>query len=403
MTGESRQERWHVELEDHFRSHNDQTKRMSDSGKTPWRQNSGCLRKRRRGPCGMISVVLHLVVQVSAQDCTRSASAWRLQQEGEQLAVRTRMTTQNSGCCTEGRRQQTTLTMGCPHADKGRLLTYSTKRRGIPGELLILKKLFAETTELPPQVWTLKSPVLIEVTGTHIRSILPIQKRVKICENSTNFWMRLSVALLDMPVQLQAHAPEAHELEVEQAYIQKYYPEQEKEPSPRFAARRTLFDLVISCSITHDQRRAKSSATVRNFRPVLIVRHRAWYHTMEQRSSRRESRRWFFFFLSRVVEVVNSGDLVLAPTGSDFCMTAHHISVHFHCRRTRAVTVVLHQPVTYQGGAGNRHDLRFQQSATIHTVSPYARWTACLLASVATEAGYLLYLYPRVEESSVLV
>ena len=65
-----------------------------------------------------------------------------------------------------------------------------------------------------------------------------------------------------------------------------YYPGQKKkEPSPRFAARRTLFDLEISCSMTHDQRRAKSSATVRDFCPALIVRHRAWYHTMEQRSS----------------------------------------------------------------------------------------------------------------------
>ena len=51
-----------------------------------------------------------------------------------------------------------------------------------------------------------------------------------------------------------------------------------KEPSPRFAARRTMFDLVTSCSMTHDQRRAKSSATVRNFRPALIVRHRAESH-----------------------------------------------------------------------------------------------------------------------------
>ena len=30
--------------------------------------------------------------------------------------------------------------------------------------------------------------------------------------------------------------------------------------------------------------------------PALIVRHRAWYHKIEQHSSRRESRGWFFFF-----------------------------------------------------------------------------------------------------------
>ena len=34
-----------------------------------------------------------------------------------------------------------------------------------------------------------------------------------------------------------------------------------KRTIPRFAARRTLFDLVISCLITSDQRRARSSAT----------------------------------------------------------------------------------------------------------------------------------------------
>ena len=75
-----------------------------------------------------------------------------------------------------------------------------------------------------------------------------------------------------------------------------------KEPSPRFAARRTLFDLEISWSMTHDQRRAKSSATVRDFCPALIVRHRAWHHMMEQRSSRHESRGWFFLFAQRSLD-----------------------------------------------------------------------------------------------------
>ena len=47
-----------------------------------------------------------------------------------------------------------------------------------------------------------------------------------------------------------------------------------KEPSPSFAARRTLFDLVISCAIRSDQRRARPSATVRDFCPALISRGR---------------------------------------------------------------------------------------------------------------------------------
>ena len=56
-----------------------------------------------------------------------------------------------------------------------------------------------------------------------------------------------------------------------------YYPGQKKAPSSRFAARRTLFDLVISCSMMHHQGRAcaNSSATVRDFCPALIVRHQA--------------------------------------------------------------------------------------------------------------------------------
>ena len=56
---------------------------------------------------------------------------------------------------------------------------------------------------------------------------------------------------------------------------------------------------VRSCDpylITLDQRMAlaRSSATIC---PVLIVRDRAWYHMMEQRSSHCEFRGWFFFFL----------------------------------------------------------------------------------------------------------
>ena len=103
--------------------------------------------------------------------------------------------------------------------------------------------------------------------------------------------------------------------------------------------------------------------------------------------------------------MVNSGDLVLAPTGSDFCMTAHHImiSVHFHWRRT-TVTMVLHQPVTYPAGRG-REPPRLE----ISTISNFShRQPICMLNGLpAGKCGhrsrrYLLYLYPRVEESGVL-
>ena len=39
--------------------------------------------------------------------------------------------------------------------------------------------------------------------------------------------------------------------------LAKYYPGQKKEPFARFVVRRTLFHHLISCSMTHDQRRAK--------------------------------------------------------------------------------------------------------------------------------------------------
>ena len=70
-----------------------------------------------------------------------------------------------------------------------------------------------------------------------------------------------------------------------------------KEPSPKFTARRTQFNLVISCLITSDQRRARSSATIRDFCSALIARVWAWYHKIELCSSRREFRGWPFFFV----------------------------------------------------------------------------------------------------------
>ena len=75
-----------------------------------------------------------------------------------------------------------------------------------------------------------------------------------------------------------------------------YYPGQKKkEPFPRFVVRRTLFHHLIPCSMTHDQRRAKVADDL-----ALIAR----YHKIEQCSSHRKSRGWFFFFLSRVVRAL---------------------------------------------------------------------------------------------------
>ena len=63
---------------------------------------------------------------------------------------------------------------------------------------------------------------------------------------------------------------------------------------------------VPSCDIMLDDARSAQGKSRRQSRmtlPELIVRHRAWYHKIEQRSSCRKSRGWFSFFLSRVVHV----------------------------------------------------------------------------------------------------
>ena len=44
---------------------------------------------------------------------------------------------------------------------------------------------------------------------------------------------------------------------------------------------RTLFDHVLSCSITSEQGGAKSSVLYTTLCPTLIARDRAWYHTIE--------------------------------------------------------------------------------------------------------------------------
>ena len=84
-----------------------------------------------------------------------------------------------------------------------------------------------------------------------------------------------------------------------------YYPGQKKEPSSRFAARRTLFHVWY-----HARSRAISagqkSRTVAD--RTLPCADRLWSSMIshvEQRSSRRESRRWLFF-LARVVHYLHA-------------------------------------------------------------------------------------------------
>ena len=67
-----------------------------------------------------------------------------------------------------------------------------------------------------------------------------------------------------------------------------------KEPSPRFAARRTLFYVWY-----HARSRVTSAEKSRGqpwmTLPWLIACDQPWYHKIEQCSSRRESQGWFFF------------------------------------------------------------------------------------------------------------
>ena len=81
----------------------------------------------------------------------------------------------------------------------------------------------------------------------------------------------------------------------------KHYPGQKKEPSPRFAARRTLFDLDIML----DDARSAQGKVIRDCPQLSPCADRAWYHTMEQRSSHRESRRWFFFVVQGSIRPFN--------------------------------------------------------------------------------------------------
>ena len=80
-----------------------------------------------------------------------------------------------------------------------------------------------------------------------------------------------------------------------------YYPGQKKEPSLRFAARRTLFHVWYHA---RSQAISAGQGPIRDCPRLLPCADRAWSSMIshvEQRSSRRESRRWFFF-LARVVE-----------------------------------------------------------------------------------------------------
>ena len=77
--------------------------------------------------------------------------------------------------------------------------------------------------------------------------------------------------------------------------------DKKKEPSPRFAARRTLFDLAIILDHERSAQGKVRSATICNFCPALIALDRAWYHTWNSVLIAANLEKGSFFFLSRVV------------------------------------------------------------------------------------------------------
>ena len=74
-----------------------------------------------------------------------------------------------------------------------------------------------------------------------------------------------------------------------------------KEPFPRFAVRRTLFDHLISCSMTHDQRRAKVADDLDRSLSSTITRSNSVLLTTNLGDGS--------FFLSRAVVVFVCGQL----------------------------------------------------------------------------------------------
>ena len=91
-----------------------------------------------------------------------------------------------------------------------------------------------------------------------------------------------------------------------------YYPGQKKEPSLRFAARRTLFHVWYHA---RSQAISAGQGPIRDCPRLLPCADRAWSSMIshvEQRSSRRESRRWFFFLARVVVHTI-------LPHSRSFC------------------------------------------------------------------------------------
>ena len=84
----------------------------------------------------------------------------------------------------------------------------------------------------------------------------PAQRSLRESQNGVRFPWKLR----RIPYSLAARSTCRRTLtSTEEPKLLRYYPGQKKEPSSRFAARRTLFHVrVISCSIRRDQRRAKS-------------------------------------------------------------------------------------------------------------------------------------------------
>ena len=128
-----------------------------------------------------------------------------------------------------------------------------------------------------------------------------------------------------------------------------------KDPSPRFAVRRTLFDLVIMLDHERSAQGKVQSATVRDFCPALIVRHRAWYQMMEQRSSHRKSREWFFFFFVQGSRTLSSQTVPTFRVSSVLCWPWGRLDTRIYHAPFYCQKVNFHMRLVFV----NRHVSRF--------------------------------------------
>ena len=125
-----------------------------------------------------------------------------------------------------------------------------------------------------------------------------------------------------------------------------------KEPSSRFAARRTLFHVWYHARSQAISAGQKSRTVADRTLPALIACDRAWYHTWNSVLLAAESRRWFFF-LARVVAFTTHATQSL-QSGIMHACNAHVLASTAHAPHTTGMNYAC---TTY-----NWHELRMHRT-----------------------------------------